>query len=183
MGLSRVAGALVTRVYDKGPAAEAGLEVGDVIIGIDGIDVADARGVYYRLTVHGIGNRSRLDVLRKGRQVAVNVALRPAPETSRDDVRNLSGQHPFDGARVANLVPSIADELNIEDQDGVVIVSVRNASTAANIGFRLGDLIVQVGNEKVENVGQLERAVRDRRRVWQVAVKRGDQLLQLQIGG
>ena len=125
MGLARVAGAIVARLYDKSPAAEAGMQAGDVIVAVDGHEVADARAVQYRLTTRGVGNRCRLDIVRKGRQLAVDVVLRAAPQAGKDDVRNLSGAHPFDGARVANILPGTADELGIEDQEGVVILQVR----------------------------------------------------------
>jgi S1-C subfamily serine protease len=121
--------------------------------------------------------------LRKGRSVTVAVALRAAPEVGRDDIRNLSGYHPLDGARVANLLPSIAEELGLAEQEGVVILSVRGGSTAASLGFRPGDIVVQVGREPISSVNQLERAVRERQRVWQIGVKRGDRILQLQIAG
>ena len=124
--LGRVAGALVVRLYDKSPAAEAGLQAGDVIVGVDGHEVDDERAVDYRLTTRGIGNRAQLDIVRDGRRTKVEVALRAAP-TAGHDVRDLSGAHPFDGARVANMLPSIADELGVEDQEGVVVVSVRRA--------------------------------------------------------
>ncbi len=125
LGLTRVSGALVTRLYDKGPAAEAGLEAGDVIVGVDGRDVVDARGLQYRLTTRGIGKHAKLEVVRKGRRLTVDIALRAAPHAGRDDVRNLSGVHPFDGARVSNILPSVADELGIDEREGVVILSVR----------------------------------------------------------
>jgi Do/DeqQ family serine protease len=183
LGLQRVAGALVARVYDKGPAAEAGLQAGDVIVAVEGHDVDDPRSVLYRLTTLGIGKRARLDVVRKGRRATMDVALRAAPPPGRDDVRNLSGAHPFDGARVSNILPAIADELGIEDQEGVVVLSVRPASTAAKLGFRAGDVVVQVWQARIATVGDLEAAVRERQRSWLVVVRRGNQLLRLQLGG
>jgi Do/DeqQ family serine protease len=183
VGLDRVAGALVARVHDKSPAVEAGLQVGDVIVGVDGHAVADARAVLYRLTTQGVGKRARLEVVRKGRRLAMDVALRAAPLPGKDDVRNLSGTHPFDGARVANILPGAGDEFGLDEQDGVVILSVRAGSTAARIGFRGGDVIVQVGSEKIGTVNELEGQLKERRRVWQVVVKRGNQLLQLQLPG
>jgi Do/DeqQ family serine protease len=183
LGLDRVAGALVARVYDNGPAAEAGLLSGDVIVAVDGFDVSDARAVTYRLTTRGVGNRARLDVLRKGEPATVTLALRAAPQAGREDIRNLSGQHPLDGARVANLLPSIAEELGVVEQEGVVILSVRSGSPAASLGFRPGDVVMHVGRESISSVNQLERAVRERQRVWRIGVKRGDRLLQLQIAG
>src|SRR5204862_5271426 len=109
----------------KSPASEAGLLAGDVIVAVDGYEVADARAVNYRLTTGGIGNRARLDIVRKGRRLTVEVALLAAPQAGKDDVRNLSGLHPFDGARVANMRPGVTDELGLEDQEGVVIMVVR----------------------------------------------------------
>jgi Do/DeqQ family serine protease len=183
MGLTRIAGAIVARLYDKGPAAEAGLQAGDVIVAVDGHEVADARAAQYRLTTRGVGNRCRLDVVRKGRQLAVDVVLRVAPQAGKDDVRNLSGAHPFDGARVANILPGTADELGIEDQEGVVILQVRPESKAARIGFQAGDVIQQVGRQKIQSVGDLEAVVKERQQVWLVILRRGNQTVKLQLAG
>src|SRR5256885_16939294 len=120
------------------------MQAGDVIVAVDGHEAADARAVQYRLTTRGVGNRCRLDIVRKGRQLAVDVVLRASPQAGKDYVRNLSGVHPFDGARVANILPGAADELGIEDQEGVVILHGRPDSRAARIGFQAGDVIQQV---------------------------------------
>ena len=183
MGLARVAGAIVARLYDVGPAAEAGLQAGDVIVAVDGHEVADARAIQYRLTTRGIGNRCRLDIVRRGKAMSVDVALRAAPQAGKDDVRNLSGAHPFDGARVANILPGTADELGIEDQEGVVILQVRPESKAARIGFKAGDVIQQVGRKKIEAVRELEAVLKERQQVWQVLLKRGNQTVRLQLAG
>ena len=180
--LSRVAGAVVVRLYDKSPAAEAGLMAGDVIVSVDGRDVDDARAVHYRLTTRGIGNRAQLDIVRRGRRTKVEVALR-APPTAGLDARDLAGAHPFDGARVANILPGAAEELGVEDEEGVVLVSVRARSTAARLGFQAGDVVVQVGRDRIASVAQLEGVLRQRQRGWLVVVRRASRLLQLQLPG
>ena len=91
---------------------------------------------------------------------SLEVALRTAPPAGKDDVRNLSGTHPFDGARVANILPAIADELGLDEEEGAVILSVRQNSRAARIGFQAGDIIQQVGRSKVETVSELENCSR-----------------------
>lgn len=182
--LDRVAGAVVARVSDKGPAAEAGLEAGDVIMHVDGFEVMDSRGVQYRLTTRGIGSTVKLDVIRKGKPVTVNIALKSAPKPGRDDVRNLAGQHPLDGARVSNILPGIADEMGIDDDDGVVVLSVRDASIAARLGFKAGDVVVEIGDEKITDISSLEHALSaGRQRLWVMAVRRGDKLMRLQVPG
>jgi Do/DeqQ family serine protease len=180
--LERVAGALVKRLQDKSPAAEAGLMAGDVIVAVDGHVVDDARAVHYRLTTRGIGNRSDLDVIRKGRTTKLQVALQPVPPAALG-ARDLAGGHPFDGARVGNIVPGLADELGVEEDQGVVILAVRPRSTAAQLGFRAGDVVLQVGRDRMRSVAELERALNARQRGWFVMVKRGGQVLQLQLPG
>src|SRR5215467_8973995 len=66
LALERVSGALVVKVYDHSAAGEAGLQSGDVIVAVDGYEIADPRAVYYRLTTRGVGNKCSLDVVRKG---------------------------------------------------------------------------------------------------------------------
>jgi len=180
--LGRVAGALVARLQDKGPAAEAGLQAGDVIVGVDGHEVDDARAVHYRLTTRGIGNRAQLDVVRKGRTTKLELALRAAPSGAQD-ARDLAGAHPFDGARVANILPGTAEELGIDEEEGVVVITVRPRSTAARLGFQPGDVILQLGRERIGSVAELETALKQRQRGWLVVVKRGKQVLQLQMAG
>lgn len=180
--LERVAGALIVRLYDKGPAAEAGLQAGDVIVGVDGHKVADPRAVRYRLTTRGIGKRARLDVVREGRHITVEVALHPLPSAALD-ARELKGAHPFDGARAANILPGTGVDLGIEDEEGVVLLSVRPRSTAARLGFRRGDVVVQVGRKRIVSVDQLENVLRQRRRSWRVVVRRGGRLLRLHLSG
>lgn len=181
--LPRVSGAFVSRVHAKGPAVEAGLRAGDVITAVDGFEVADPRSALYRLTTRGIGNRAELRVLRAGRPVTVNLAVEAAPAPGKDDVRNLSGRHPLDGARVANLLPAFVDQHGVEADSGVVILSIRPGSTAARLGFRAGDVVQQIMRKPTENVADLEALLGESQRVWAMTIKRGDQVMQLQVGG
>jgi Do/DeqQ family serine protease len=183
LGIERAAGAVIARITPNGPAAKAGLQVRDVIVKVDDIEVADPRSVFYRLTTRGVGRPSRFEVMRKGRRIPVTVDLTAPPQPGRDDVRNLSGVHPFDGARVSNLVGAVAEDLGIDEDEGVAVVSVRANSIAANIGFQAGDVIVQVMRQSIDSVATLEQALRERQRFWQVAIKRGGQVLQIQVPG
>ena len=97
-------------------------------------------------------------------------------------MRDLSGAHPFDGASVSNIVPGAADDLGVEVQQGVVLLAVRPNSTAARLGFRTGDVVVQVGRDRIANVSQLEGVLQVRQRSWLVLVRRGNQVLRLQLG-
>jgi S1-C subfamily serine protease len=133
--------------------------------------------------MRGVGNQSRFEIMRDGKRVTLTLPLKAPPPPTRDDVRNLSGQHPFDGARVANLLPALAEELGLEEEEGqVVVMSVRNGSASANI-FRPGDIIVRIGRETIESVNDLEKTLGQQQRLWQIVLKRGGRVLQFQLSG
>ncbi len=183
LGLERISGAVVVRLTEGGPAHKAGLVLGDVIVAVDGFDVGDSHSVHYRMTTRGIGNTTKLRVIRKRKMIEIPLPLVAAPKPGRDDVRNLSGKHPFDGARVSNILPSVADELNLTETEGVVIVAVRSGGIAARLGFQPGDVILQVGDSKITDVVTLDRITREPQRVWRVSIKRGGRVMQLRLSG
>jgi S1-C subfamily serine protease len=157
--------------------------LGDVIVAVDGFEVGDAHSVHYRMTTRGIGNTSRLQVIRKRKVIEITLPLAAAPKPGPDDVRNLSGNHPFDGARVSNILPSVADELNISDTEGVVIVAVRSGGIAARLGFQPGDVILKVGDTKIADVVTLDKITREPQRTWRISISRGGRVMQLQLSG
>lgn len=183
LGLPRVAGAVVTRVYNGSPADRAGLEPGDVITGVGQFDAEDARSVQYRLTTMGVGKSAKLKLIRNGQPYTVKVALRAAPKPGRNDIRNLTGAHPFDGARVANIKPVVAEELGLDETDGVVVMSVKRGGYAARLGLRKGDIVVRVSGRDISRIGDLERAIAKRKRVWTLAIRRGGRLREMRVPG
>ena len=183
LGIERAAGAVISRISPRSAAADAGLQVGDVITSVDGTAVDDPRALTYRLTTRGIGTTAKLSYVRKNRVGSTDLALRAAPDPAPGDVRNLSGNHPFDGARVSTITPALADELGLDEDQGVVLLSVRPGSIAANLGFAAGDIALSVGGVALDSVAILDAQLGRRQPVWQVEVKRQGRLLNLQIRG
>lgn len=183
LDLSRVAGAIVTRIYNGGPAAEAGLEPGDVITSVDGFAVGDARSVNYRLTTKGVGNTVKLSVIRDGETKEIEVKLVAVPKPEASDFRNLSGQHPLDGARVANIGPAIAEEMGLDNSEGVVVIGVSRMSISARLGFRRGDVIAKIGGKPIRSVGDLDAALASRQAGWQMVIERDGRQLELRLPG
>ena len=181
LDLGRVAGAMVVRIQEGSPAAEAGLQPGDIVVGVDGHEVDDARSTIYRLTTRGIGNRAKVDVMRRGQRRTLDVALKSPPARGREEEIDLSGGHPLEGARASNIQPGVAADLGLEEQQGVVLVAVRPQSTAARLGFQTGDVVLQVGRERVGSIRHLELALKAYQRGDLVLVRRGTRVLRLQL--
>jgi Do/DeqQ family serine protease len=183
LGLDRISGAVVSRVSNRGPGARAGLQAGDVVTRVDGFEVSDPRAVYYRLMTRGIGNSARIDLLRNRQPVTVDLTLASPPQPGKDDVRNLVGSHPFDGARVSNILPGLADELGIDEGDGVAIVSLRPGSIAQRLGFQPGDVITEISRAPIDNIADLEKSLEARQRTWIIGIRRDGKAMLLQVPG
>jgi Do/DeqQ family serine protease len=183
LNLKRSAGALVTTVATGGPAARAGLKAGDLITAVDGQPVDDPNAFEYRFTTKPLGGQAQLGIVRAGREQAVTVALQTAPETPRDEIV-IRARSPFLGATVANLSPALAEELRLDTSaEGVVIVDIAKTTAAQNVGFRRGDVVVSVNDEKITTTRDLERIVREPTRVWRITLLRGGRQISVVFGG
>jgi Do/DeqQ family serine protease len=183
LGLKRPAGALVATVAPESPAARAGIKTGDLILEVDGLGVDDPNAFDYRFATKPLGGTAQLDVLRGGKQIRVPVVLEAAPDTRRDEIV-IRSRSPFLGAKVANLSPALADQLHLETtNDGVVIVEIIEGSTAGNLGFQSGDLIVSVNNERISNTHELDRIARAGSRLWRITIMRGGQEISVVLSG
>ncbi|HZC57750.1 MAG TPA: Do family serine endopeptidase [Xanthobacteraceae bacterium] len=183
LGLKRPSGALIASLVPSSPAARAGLKTGDLLVTIDGVDIEDPNAFDYRFATKPVGGAAQIGVVRQGRGFVVPVDLQPLPDTPRDEVE-IRNHSPFTGATVANLSPALADELQLDPQsEGVVITSIADGSTAQNIGFRKGDVVVSVNSQKIAKSGDLERATNTGGHQWRVTIVRGGQQISVMFSG
>ena len=181
--LKRPAGSVITNVTPGSPASRAGLKPGDVIASVDGQAVDDPNAFNYRFTTHALGGRIDLGVVRGGREIKVAVALETAPDQPRDELV-IRSRSPFIGAKVANLSPALADELQLESStEGVVVIDVEAGTLAQNLGFQRGDIVVSVNNQKIAKTHDLERVAKAGSRLWRVSIVRGGQQISAVFGG
>ena len=111
------------------------------------------------------------------------MALQPLPETPRDEVANpralavrrRHGGQPVAGAR---------RELRLDPQaQGVVITAVADGSTAQSIGFRPGDIVVTVNNEKIARSADLDHIANSGSHSWRITIQRGNQQISVMFSG
>jgi Do/DeqQ family serine protease len=183
MSLKRPAGALISSVVVNGPAAKAGLKAGDVIVSVEGQPVDDTNAFDYRFATRPLGGTAKLGALRAGREVTVSIALQTAPETPREEL-TIRSRSPFSGAKVANLSPALADELQVQNADnGVVIVDVDNGSYASNLGFQRGDVIEEVNGQRIAKTRDLDEVSKTPSSGWRINIIRGGQKISAVFNG
>jgi Do/DeqQ family serine protease len=183
LGLRLPTGALVANVVANSPAARAGLKPSDLVIAIDGQAVEDPNAFDYRFATRPLGGTAQIEVLRGGKTLKLAVPLETAPDGGRNEIV-LTGRSPFQGAKVANISPALADELHLDsDTAGVVITDLADGGTAANVGFQKGDIIISVNNQKITKTADLDKAARESARLWRITLVRGGQQINVTLGG
>jgi Do/DeqQ family serine protease len=183
LGLKRPLGALVTSVTPASPASRAGLKTSDLIVAVDGLAIEDHNAFGYRFATKPLGGSARLGIVRGGKEMVVSVALEPAPDTPRDELV-IASASPFQGARISNLSPVLAEELQLDaSAQGVVIVDVANGSPAQSLGFQRGDLVLFVNSAKIAKTRDLERIAGQTSRIWRITFVRGGQQQFMELRG
>src|SRR5215212_2108941 len=176
-------GALVANVVANSPAARAGLKPSDLIVAVEGQPIEDPSAFDYRFATRPLGGVAQVDVVRAGKTVKLTVPLEPVPDTGRNEII-LTGRSPFQGAKVANIWPALADELHLDaDTTGVVITDLADGATAASVGFQKGDIITAVNSERIAKTADLEKATRESARIWRITLVRGGRQINATLGG
>ncbi|MCO4776342.1 MULTISPECIES: Do family serine endopeptidase [Lentibacter] len=167
IGLEKTAGALVTDVPD-GPAKDAGMLSGDVIMSFDGVDVEDTRGLVRTVGNADVGKTVRVIVFREGKTQTLKITLgrredaesNEAPmeeDTSEEgDVQEME----MLGLKLAPLNDDLREQLELgSDANGLVVTDVDEAAEAFEKGLRAGDVITEAGQQKIATAGELQAQV------------------------
>lgn len=162
-------GAIVTQVLPESPGDDADLKPGDVVLSLNGKQVTSPRslqGIVERLEV---GTEYSVEVLRDGKREKLPITLkampndytlarvmrRPQQRQEEDEGRVTLEDYGFE---VRGITPEIAEQLELEKDNGVVVSSVAPNGKAAG-KLRVGDVIEKVGNQAVGDIDSFNEAL------------------------
>lgn len=154
LGLERAEGALVADVVSGGPAAAAGLAVGDIVLRFGGQTVEEMRDLPRIVAGFGDGERVAVEVLRNGEERTVSLIVGTQPR-GQDVASAQTGNKPAEsGVAVLGLELQPAP-----GGDGVVVAAIDPVGPAAQAGLRVGDRITQAGQDPVTTAADLAASV------------------------
>lgn len=185
IGLEVPGGVVISRVDPGSPAESADLQIGDVILAVNGREVESPDALKFRIATLEIGSRSILTIRRDGRTIDLTFNVIAPPETPLRETARLRGRHPLQGAVVANLSPALIEETGYEGslRQGVVVLEVERGSAARRLRLQPGDVITRINGVDIAGVGGLRRALEDPSSSWTISVRRGDRTLETTVGG
>jgi serine protease Do len=173
MGLDSTQGALVSKVDPSGPAAKAGVQQGDVIVEFNGQPVKQMDELPKLVAAAPVGAKARIKVLRKGKEKTLSVQLgelETTPQLAEAAPETKPGAF---GLQVQTITPDIAQELGLEDAEGVVVSAIEPGSPADDAGLRRGDVILEVNQAPVGDVAEFREALEGAERGALLLVSRG----------
>jgi serine protease Do len=170
MNLGRARGALIAGVTPNGPAANAGIQTGDVVVRFNDRDIAEMRDLPRIVAETPVGREVPAIVLRNGQEREVRVTVgrleenepnrqasarpgqqqpqRPQPEQNR----------PVLGMALSGITAELRRQYRLGDEvRGVVVTRVEGGSPAAERGIAAGNVIVEVAQEAVSTPADVQR--------------------------
>ncbi|SMX37758.1 Do family serine endopeptidase [Octadecabacter ascidiaceicola] len=167
-GLEEARGAMVTDV-PAGPAEDAGMVSGDIILLFDGVAIEDTRELVQIVGNSPVGKEVPVQVLRTGEMVDLTVVL-GRRETAESAAFPEDGDTPDEGTpdttnmlgmTLSEISPDMEESLGVEAGSGLVVVEVEEGSEAETKGLLAGDLITEAGQQKLTGIADFEARVEE----------------------
>lgn len=167
-GLAEARGAMVTDV-PAGPAEDAGMEGGDIILNFDGVAIEDTRELVQIVGNSPVGKEVPVEVLRAGNMVDLTVVLgrRETAEATAFPDQTKEGE--VEGPATTNMLgltlsevdDAMAEAMGVIAGSGLAIVEVEEGSEAETKGLLSGDLITEAGQQKIGTIAEFEARVEE----------------------
>jgi predicted metalloprotease with PDZ domain len=158
-------GVEVIKVYEGSPAQKAGLEKEDILISYDGKDIDSADDLVKYVGDTEIDQTASIQFLRDGKKQMVDVTIGERKAKSWVYKKPHKSFYFHDrndawlGVRTTNLSDQLRKYFGAPEELGVLIEEVLEDSPAKTSGLQAGDVIIRVGEKKINDTRDLVRAI------------------------
>jgi serine protease Do len=158
--LERPKGVFIDRVFDSTPAAKAGMKSKDVLLKINDEEVNKSNQVQAIIARKNPGELLRLTLLRRGREIVLNVVLGKRETTNAEYAMHPANKDFKDlGLQMRNLTSDDASELGYSGRAGVLITGVEKWSPADEAGIIVDDILVEIDDLAIEDDNDFQNVV------------------------
>lgn len=175
LDLKEPKGALIARVMKDSPADKSGIKEKDVITEFNGKKVEGYHDLPAMVALTPVGSEAQVAFLREGKIHTVRVKIAELPEGASAETEQEEEKGGALGLTVQELNPSLAQQFNLKEKEGVIVTEVEPGSPAANAGINPGDIVKEINRKKIA-------ALKDYRAAMEKAPEGKPVLLLLQRG-
>jgi serine protease Do len=173
-------GALISQVDAGSPAADAGLERGDVIVKFGSAEIHRMRELPRAVAATEPGTKVEVVLLRSGKRETKRVTIAELPgEQARAAAPGSEGDRGSTdfGMDIADVSPDLRQRLQLGRDEGAVVTQVYPGGPAETAGLRPGDVIVEVDRSPVAGGLDAEQRLQKAGESTLLLVRRGDATL------
>jgi serine protease Do len=152
-------GALVSDVVPSGPAEQAGIARGDVIMKFNDKAIDDSRDLAATVASTPVGKDTKVLVLRDGREKTLSLTVGTLPSQDASASATDSSSRGQWGMQLQNLTPEMARAQGLSEGQGVGVAAVQPDSPAGEAGLRPGDILLQVNRRDVGSIDDVKTAI------------------------
>jgi Do/DeqQ family serine protease len=182
LGLPSPYGAIVKGVYPDGPAARAGVKVGDFISSFDGKHIEDDANLDYRVAIASLGKTVELIVFRNGIEKKLSLVLQEPYQAKDPSPLIIKGKNPLQGASLRDLSPALALEIGVSPMNqGVIITEVSEKSPAALLGIQPGDILLTINKKKILTKDEVVSTLKQTAPDWTIHLLRGREIVAFRV--
>jgi serine protease Do len=163
LGLKGTNGALVADVTDGSPGDKAGLRTGDVITSFDGREIINSNDLPMIVAATLIGKNVKIEILRNGDKKVLDAKIAELKEAEEKTPRTTSEEGNIKnelGFNAGDITPELAEQFDLTDKSGVIILEVENGSPAEEVGLQAGDIVMEVDKEKISGLNQFNKKIK-----------------------
>ncbi|HKI97889.1 MAG TPA: DegQ family serine endoprotease [bacterium] len=172
LGVKVNEGVLIANVGPNSPAAEGGIQQGDIVLKFNGQPVKNSNELRNAVAAIKPGTKVPVELLREGKPLKLRVAVGEQPKDMRAAIEGSKGEgeqapaperggRPEEalGLQVEALTPDLAERLGYQGLSGVLISAVAPNSPASDAGLRRGTLVERVNRKAVHNVQEFRTEI------------------------
>lgn len=157
--LAEASGALVAEVTADGPAENAGIQRGDIIINFNGRAVEKSKDLPFLVARSPVGTKAEVVILRGGKEVKLTVVLGELTEIAAQGGSTSPAENSW-GMTVADISNETKQEYQLpSNQKGIVVTQVEPDSPAAAAGIRAGDVIEEINRAPVRSMAEFSQVL------------------------
>lgn len=156
-GMESTMGALVAEVAKGGQAEKAGMKQGDIVIVYGEKKITNASTLRKEVAISPIGQEVKVVVLRKGKKVALTAKIGNLEDPTKTSAILLRDRL---GAEVRLVTAEESEKYNLDFPHGVAIAWLDPIGSLAEVGFEVGDIILEINGQAIESEGSFLDLVR-----------------------
>jgi serine protease Do len=179
LNLKQARGALVSDLVKGGPAEQAGLKHGDIIVEFDRKEIKDSSDLPIQVARVPPGTAVQVKILRDGKETTLPLTV---GEMKDSEIVAATQEGEF-GLTVQPVTAQLAENLGLERAEGLVITAVKRGSAAEQAGLRTGDVITEINRQPIKDLADYNRELKrsEKAKSLLLLVRRGQSSLFLAL--